>query len=650
MKDYSEDILLNKWGIQDLIDPCCREIEELGIFPKKWGLQQRKNEVWKWVLRELLTFERQYCLEGFGLLGFSVKKPISWTIPTNHPLSKSPWSLTDEEIWCLYKVLLDSFRIGGAITFPNAISPKDEVFKPRNYEYYFRERASATKRHIYAWCNPSKGRLNRRLDYLIKLSKVCSSDISEEDCNRLLLDIWNKGLNIGDKNSIWSDYFHSDSLSEEGIAYRFRYEYWKLEPGYVDSSIKWFQCNTCKKIYLQNLRGICPTYQCNGRLTIRDPNEVFKGNHYRELYLGLRPLNMVAKEHTAQLTGEAAANVQDQFVNGEVNVLSCSTTFELGVDVGELESVLMRNVPPSPANYIQRAGRAGRRTDSTAFALTFCQRRSHDLTHFIEPERMVSGKVRSPYFEITNEKIVRRHIHAAAMADFWKENPEYFGKTGTFFFPPQDSAPERFQKYLESQPESLKQALKRIVPNNLNPIIDIDHWLWLDILIGVDGFLTKVSQEIRTDIEELDIIRNDLSKSGKPSDHVLRAIKTIKEREIIGYLSSRNVLPKYGFPVDVVGLQIMHHGEDAKKLDLQRDLKIAISEYAPESEIVAGGRLWVSRGLKKIPKREWIKWKLRLCKILKCRLNKLSRLLKRLHRLDNKNSKWRLNLKRKNFK
>jgi len=57
----------------------------------------------------------------------------------------------------------------------------------------------------------------------------------------------------------------------------------------------------------------------------------------------------------------------------------------------------------------------------------------------------------------------------------------------------------------------------------------------------------------------------------------------------------------------------MHHGEDAKKLDLQRDLKIAISEYAPESEIVAGGRLWVSRGLKKIPKREWIKYNYAIC-------------------------------------
>ncbi len=62
---------------------------------------------------------------------------------------------------------------------------------------------------------------------------------------------------------------------------------------------------------------------------------------------------MTAAEHTAQLTGQAAAELQDQFTRGEVNTLSCSTTFELGVDVGELEAILLRNVPPETANYIQ---------------------------------------------------------------------------------------------------------------------------------------------------------------------------------------------------------------------------------------------------------------------------------------------------------
>ena len=95
---------------------------------------------------------------------------------------------------------------------------------------------------------------------------------------------------------------------------------------------------------------------------------------------------MKAREHTAQLMSDEAADVQQEFVRGEVNALSCSTTFELGVDVGELQSVVMRNMPPTTANYVQRAGRAGRRTESAALVLTYAQRRSHDLSRFQDPK------------------------------------------------------------------------------------------------------------------------------------------------------------------------------------------------------------------------------------------------------------------------
>ena len=130
---------------------------------------------------------------------------------------------------------------------------------------------------------------------------------------------------------------------------------------------------------------------------------------------------LVAREHTAQLTSVYAARTQQEFLRGAVNVLSCSTTFELGVDVGELQSIVLRNMPPTTANYVQRAGRAGRRTKSAALVVTYAQRRSHDLSKFQDPESMIAGKLRAPYVPLANERIDRRHAHSVALAAFFRQ-------------------------------------------------------------------------------------------------------------------------------------------------------------------------------------------------------------------------------------
>ena len=145
----------------------------------------------------------------------------------------------------------------------------------------------------------------------------------------------------------------------------------------LNSNVKFYQCPVCKKITPYNVKGVCPTYNCQGTLKETNPKELFKNNHYYHIYqeLEIRPLRIV--EHTAQLSRETAYSYQKQFKEKKIDILSCSTTFEMGVDVGTLETVFMRNMPPSPANYAQRAGRAGRSVKSAAYALTFCNKGSH---------------------------------------------------------------------------------------------------------------------------------------------------------------------------------------------------------------------------------------------------------------------------------
>ena len=80
-----------------------------------------------------------------------------------------------------------------------------------------------------------------------------------------------------------------------------------------------------------------------------------QNNHYHNLFNHMNPIPLSVSEHTAQLTKSEAFSVQHKFINGEINMLSCTTTFEMGVDVGDLQCVLMRNMPPNPGNYVQRA-------------------------------------------------------------------------------------------------------------------------------------------------------------------------------------------------------------------------------------------------------------------------------------------------------
>ncbi|SDF84991.1 Helicase conserved C-terminal domain-containing protein [Halanaerobium congolense] len=322
--------------------------------------------------------------------------------------------------------------------------------------------------------------------------------------------IWDSGLNIDSESSMFNGYFSTIHSQNLGQMYRLKLDYWQLKPAIVDSSIDWFYCPTCNRITLHNVKGTCPTYQCSGRLEKCSPEKLYKNNHYRNLYLDKLPVKMKSKEHTAQLTTEAAADIQSRFNNGDVNVLSCSTTFELGVDVGELESVFMRNVPPTPANYIQRAGRAGRRTDSTAFSLTFARRRSHDLTYFQNPLDIISGNIEPPHFKIKNDKIIRRHIYAAALANFWREHAKYFGAVEDFFF---SDGIDKFYRYLKEKPIELKIILEKIMPDASE--IDLDNWKWINKLIGEKGVMNLARLELENDIEQLEKVQANLVEQKK---------------------------------------------------------------------------------------------------------------------------------------
>ncbi|MDF7639299.1 DUF1998 domain-containing protein [Lactobacillus sp. ESL0791] len=299
------------------------------------------------------------------------------------------------------------------------------------------------------------------------------------------------------------------------------------------------------------------------------------------------------KEHTAQLDRKTAKRYQQDFKNKKINILSCSTTFEMGIDIGDLETVFMRNVPPTPANYTQRAGRAGRRSDSSAYVLTYCGTGSHDYTYFMTPEKMISGVINPPYFNVLNKKIIVRHLMACCLGFFFRKNPAYFKTVDGLVFGDGITA---FKDYILSKPTDLNHYIDdRVLPENIYS--EYHNLKWFDEMGDSDEKLMHFVEELRQMNKEFEDAKTEALKEEKYSDadYYTNQIKKLHKARVIDSLSKYCVIPKYGFPVDLVELQIYNKGIPDNRYDLSRDLKIALSEYAPDSEVIVDGKKYTSK-------------------------------------------------------
>jgi hypothetical protein len=212
---------------------------------------------------------------------------------------------------------------------------------------------------------------------------------------------------------------------------------------------------------------------------------------------------------------------------------------------------------------------------------------------------MISGKIHAPHFNIINEKIAIRHLYASAIAFFWRKHPEYFSTVWRMASSEvaNEDCFSLLKAYLLSKPGELREFARRFLPEPLYMSFDCDSFGWLDNLIDAqDGVLTRAVSEYSYEVDLLEKAREEAFRKNWSTGPLEQRLRNYKREDILSFFSRKNVIPQYGFPVDTVSLAISSKRADRQfGVELQRDLAMAISEYAPGSQVVANGELFTGR-------------------------------------------------------
>jgi ATP-dependent helicase YprA (DUF1998 family) len=409
----------------------------------------------------------------------------------------------------------------------------------------------------------------------------------------------------------------------------------------------WRRCNNCKSVH-RPVASVATCIDCESadvKDFDPDKDEVYRARRgfYRDPIASAlnsvdpQLMTIIAAEHTAQL---GAAQQDEAFSLAErheirfqdldvawrdsqrpgepaIDVLSSTTTMEVGIDIGELSGVALRNMPPGRANYQQRAGRAGRRANAVATVLAFGSADSHDDHYFTEPEEMIRGNVIDPRLTLENAEIARRHLRAYLLQRYHEDripgpspgaDPNLFsvlGKVGDF--KTHGSILNRFDfaKWLVENTDDLAKAADRWLPKELSPqdrkalIADMAT----DVTSTLDDAIDYVQGEEEssgssaeaTDGNEAPDVEID-----SDSEDSARVVDPSTDK-LLDRLLYRGVVPRYAFPTDVVAFHVFNPSSSAFRPTIDyapsQGLAMALSQYAPNKQLWINGKQYTSKAI-----------------------------------------------------
>lgn len=402
---------------------------------------------------------------------------------------------------------------------------------------------------------------------------------------------------------------------------------------------QWIRCERCTSVSPHNLLLGANCGYCGGAAKIIDPTNdaVFRSRKafYRRLWErlsdaqdGYAPHQLIAEEHSAALNDSGLANAisrneayelrfqdipieQDGQIGSPIDILSCTTTMEVGIDIGGLTAVALRNVPPGRASYQQRAGRAGRRGAGLSTVVMFCGADSHDQSFFRDPAPIVAGPAPDPILNLDNPVIARRQAFAYIIGRFQQERIDGVGGSSDVFSslgsvadfvggPDDVFSLSGLKKWLANERRGLRAAIQRLFTTSC-PALDPDGVL--------DEFPQILEQRLAATGDGADPVKVTLTPAANDQDIEEEFMEDTDNSErgvvdsgkLLDRLFDEALLPKYAFPTDVATFSVFEEGTDPwnpkRRYSPQQSLNAALSQYAPGHEVWVDGKRYISLGL-----------------------------------------------------
>lgn len=516
------------------------------------------------------------------------------------------------ELMELIRFCLDTMRLEKAITNPE----KDRFEDPYIWGDYSQIRAFLSEKagqnpNTKGFCTKSS-RHNRRSNFLVN-----QLGLFKEEADELLLEIW--GAISHKRKGLLKSAERTDGLCiiQEHIS---------VQLG-LEKSL--YQCKSCAMRQFRNIRNKCTAFNCSGELTqvsehVREQESTT--NHYVHFYHHQAPLLTRAREHTASLSTKLRTEIEEEFAQKQINLLSCTTTMEMGVDLGELEAVVCLNVPPTISNYQQRTGRAGRRAQAAPFCITIAKNTRYDQEVFDKFHEYIEDEPSTPFIHLANQQLFLRHQFSILLRYFianrFESNETKIinsPKLGDLFKGGSQVPikPEDFRNLIlhwfensESGKEALIEAegLCDLLPDYCSHI-------------GCRGeilkakFITRINELCHEVYKRWELYENrmkDIEEGEKTPNQRRQAARWEGIREqflnqpLVSKLSERSLIPTYSFPIHSLNLDVIQetkkHLNTELSISLNRDAALGISEYAPGAEVVANGRIWASEGIAEYPR------------------------------------------------